>query len=296
VTAARLAAVAEAVLRPGARDVGALAAAVPGQSQRLAGMLAGLAADGGRIGLVTGVHIAWAPTPAAETDGPVGTAVLATALTALGAEPVVLTDEPCADVTAACLAALGAGLPAVVPAGADEEAVAARVAGLGLSALVAVERLGPNAEGRVLTMRAVDITASTAPLHAAFALPGLPTGAVGDGGNEIGMGNVPAAVVAGCVAHGERIACRVQVGALAVAGTSNWGCYGLVAALALLAPPAGQALGALLDPAVDGAVLSAATAAGGIDGVTGLPGDSVDGVPRAAYADLLLSLRDLARA
>jgi D-glutamate cyclase len=283
-----------ALLRPGARDVTGLAAAVPGQFARLAAELAAAGRAGGRVGLVTGVHVAWAPTPAAETDGPVGTAVLAAALAAIGAEPLVLTDEPCAPVAGACLEVLGAGRLEVLPVSADEEQVTARVAALGLSHLVAVERLGPGAGGRVLTMRGFDVTGCTAPLHAAFALPGLVTGAVGDGGNEIGMGNVPAGVVAASVAHGERIACRVAVDALVVAGTSNWGCSGLVAALARLAPGHSDRLAALLDPRVDRRVLGAATAAGAIDGVTGRPGATVDGVPVAGYADLLAGLRALA--
>ncbi|SFK35511.1 glutamate cyclase domain-containing protein [Geodermatophilus ruber] len=294
--ARRLAVIEGAVLRPGARDVTALGAAVRGQLARLAGALAAAGAAGARVGLVTGVHIAWAPTPAAETDGPVGTAVLARALALLGAEPVVLTDEPCAVVTGACLGVLGAGRLRVVPADAGEAAVAGAVAALEPAVLVAVERLGPNAAGRVMTMRAVDITPSTAPLHAAFAVPGPVTGAVGDGGNEIGMGNVPAEVVAAAVAHGARIACRVPVDALTVAGTSNWGCSALVAALAVLVPRHAAALAALLDPAVDAALLEVAGAAGGIDGVTGLPGASVDGVPVTAYADLLAQLRELAQA
>ncbi len=291
-----LADVERALLRPGARDVTGLAAAVPGQFARLAEELAAAGRAGSRVGLVTGVHIAWAPVPAAETDGPVGTAVLAAALAVLGAEPVVLTDEPCAQVTAACVAVLGAGRPEVLPVSADEGRVRARVTALGLSHLVAVERLGPAADGRVLTMRGVDVTGSTAPLHAAFALPGLVTGAVGDGGNEIGMGNVPADVVAACIAHGDRIACRVPVDALVVAGTSNWGCAGLVAGLAQLAPRDRDALAALLAPEVDARVLAAATAAGAIDGVTGRPGATVDGVPVAGYADLLTDLSALARA
>ncbi|WP_157936953.1 glutamate cyclase domain-containing protein [Geodermatophilus chilensis] len=290
----QLAGIERALLRPGARDVTGLAAAVPGQFARLAAELAAAGRAGGRVGLVTGVHIAWAPTPAAETDGPVGAAVLAAALTALGADPVVLTDEPCAQVTGACLEVLGAGRPEVLPVCTDEAQVRDRVAALGLSHLVAVERLGPGPHGRVLTMRGFDVTGSTAPLHAAFALPGLVTGAVGDGGNEIGMGNVPADVVAACIAHGDRIACRVPVDALVVAGTSNWGCSGLVAGLARLAPAHRDALVALLDPQVDAQLLGAATAAGAIDGVTGRPGATVDGVPVAGYADLLADLRVLA--
>jgi hypothetical protein len=291
-----LGAIERALLRPGARDVTGLAAAVPGQFAQLAGELAAAGRASSRVGLVTGVHIAWAPTPAAESDGPVGVAVLAAALAAVGAEPVVLTDEPCAHVTAACLQVLGAGRLEVLPLSADAAQVRERVAALGLSHLVAVERLGPSVDGRVLTMRGVDVTGSTAPLHAAFTMPGLVTGAVGDGGNEIGMGNVPADVVAACIAHGDRIACRVPVDALVVAGTSNWGCAGLVAGLAQLVPGSRDALAALLDPEVDALLLHAATTAGAIDGVTGRPGLSVDGVPQAGYADLLTGLRALARA
>ena len=135
---AALADIERALLRPGARDVTGLAAAVPGQFARLAAELAAAGRAGGRVGLVTGVHIAWAPTPAAETDGPVGTALLAAALTAIGAEPVVLTDEPCAQVTGACREVLGADRPEVLAVSADVRQGRARVACLAISYLVAV--------------------------------------------------------------------------------------------------------------------------------------------------------------
>jgi D-glutamate cyclase len=199
----------------------------------------------------------------------------------------VITDEPCADVTRACQVEMGLADPVVLPVTATEAQVAAAVGALGLAHLVAVERLGPNRDGRVMTMRAVDITASTAPLHAAFSIPGLGTGAVGDGGNEIGMANVPVEVVAGTVDHGADIACRTAVDDLVVAGTSNWGCYGLVAGLAVAVPGSRSRLKELLAPAVDTAVLAAATAAGGIDGVRGVPSASVDGVDADSYGDLL---------
>ena len=266
---------------------------MPGQLVRLAAVLARTATPGRRIGLVTGVHIAWAPRPAAETDGPVGTAVLARALALLGAEPVVLTDACCGPVVGACLAAAGSGPAVVLPGTATGDDVLATVTAVDPAALVAVERLGPNRHGRVLTMRAVDITASTAPLHAAFALPELPTGAVGDGGNEIGMGSVPLDVVAAAVAHGTEIACRTRVDDLVVAGTSNCGCYGLVAALAHAVPDGADVLRELLDPRLDVALLTAAAEAGGIDGVTGEAGLSVDGVPAADYADLFPALAAL---
>ena len=57
---------------------------------------------------------------------------------------------------------------------------------------------------------------------------------VGDGGNEIGMGNVRARV-ARVSAKARRFASVVTVDHLVVAGTSNWGAYGIVAELSRLA-------------------------------------------------------------
>jgi D-glutamate cyclase len=291
-----LADVERALLRPGARDVTGLAAAVPGQLARLAAELAAAGRAGSRVGLVTGVHIAWAPTPAAETDGPVGTAVLAAALATLGAEPVVLTDEPCAQVTAACLDALGAGHLEVLPASADEARVRARVTALGLSHLVAVERLGPNADGRVLTMRGFDVTESTAPLHAAFDLPGLVTGAVGDGGNEIGMGKLPPGLIARTVPNGEKIACVTSCDRLVVAGVSNWGAYGLMAALAVARPDWAARIATFLTAERDLAVTRATVdKAGAVDGVTALREATVDGFGPDIHGPLIDELGRIAR-
>jgi hypothetical protein len=293
--AAQLGRIAAAVLRPGARDVSGFAAAVPGQFGRLVRDLDRRARHGERIGFVTGAYMAWAQPPAAETDGPVGVAVLARALADLGADPVVLTDEPCEDVTRAALDAVGlTSRLSVVPVTATGAQVAERVGVLRPTRLIAVERLGPAVDGRVRTMRGVDITGMTAPLHAAFAVPGVRTAAIGDGGNEIGMGNVPVDLIAAAVDLADVIACRVRVDDLVPAGASNWGCYGVLAGLAAVAEDGPGRLLRLLDPAVDEAVLAACASAGGIDGVRGCAAPSVDGVPTAAYRELLLTLAELA--
>ena len=46
------------------------------------------------------------------------------------------------------------------------------------------------------------------------------------------MGKLPAGLIAGTVPNGERIACITSCDHLVVAGVSNWGAYGLMAALA----------------------------------------------------------------
>jgi hypothetical protein len=57
----------------------------------------------------------------------------------------------------------------------------------------------------------------------------LTTIAIGDGGNEIGMGKVPWEVIAKNVPGGDLVACRVPVDYNIVCGVSNWGGYALAA-------------------------------------------------------------------
>ena len=49
-----------------------------------------------RVGLITGFYVPQGSPPAAETDGPLGTALLAKGLLAVGIPCRVATDEPCA--------------------------------------------------------------------------------------------------------------------------------------------------------------------------------------------------------
>src|SRR3954451_24432624 len=64
-----------------------------------------------RVGLITGFYVPQGSPPAAETDGPVGAALLARGLEAVGIGCRLATDEPC---RSACAAALtGAGVSSV---------------------------------------------------------------------------------------------------------------------------------------------------------------------------------------
>jgi hypothetical protein len=76
-------------------------------------------------------------------------------------------------------------------------------------------------------MRGISIAEHTAPLDCLFELAQVPTVAIGDGGNEIGMGNLAAEIR-------EKLAiepCRVTVDYLIIATVSNWGALGLCACL-----------------------------------------------------------------
>ena len=198
------------------------------------------------VGLITGFYVPRGDTPAAETDGPVGTALLAAALASCGVPARIAVDAPCESAVRAAVAAAGAGVVIDVVGVGDRPAIQ-RLAecwhGAGVTHAVAIERCGPSPDGRPRNMRGVDVSSWTAPLDELFvAHPWILIG-VGDGGNEIGMGKLPAGLIASTVPNGERIACITSCDHLVVAGVSNWGAYGLIAALAILRPDWASAVG-----------------------------------------------------
>jgi Domain of unknown function (DUF4392) len=243
-----------------------------------------------RVALVTG----FVPRPewAAETDGPSGTVVLGRALRQLGAEVVYLADPPVLPLLEGCLKALGeppdvATVPAE-PAAAVAEARRA-LADFGPSHLVAVERPGRAADGGYYNARGRSVAGINAPLDAVFRgrRNGAVTVGVGDGGNEIGMGRIRARVVRD-VPQGSTIASVVRTDHLVVAGTSNWGAWGLAAHLSLLARR-----DLLHAPDEEARLTRAMVAAGGVDGLTGAAEPTVDSLPLALHQAFLATLREL---
>ena len=79
----------------------------------------------------------------------------------------------------------------------------------GIDWVIAIERCGPGADGRLRNMRGTDIRAHVAPLERLFSAGPWRTIAIGDGGNEIGMGVVPRPLLAEHVPLGEVIGCVV---------------------------------------------------------------------------------------
>jgi D-glutamate cyclase-like protein len=240
-----------------------------------------LARDPGavRASVLTGFYIPRADPPAAETDGPLGATVLALVIAALGGQATVLTDAPCAPVVEATVAA-GRSMAGPL-AGSVDVKVWPHVPADGTHT-ISVERVGRTADGSYRNMRGQDISASTAPLDGYFEASSGVRIAVGDGGNEIGMGRIHADVVESVVEHGAQIRSTVSCDHLVVAGTSNWGAYGLAALLSsLVGPTAGTAQ--ILSEEFSIAVLDAGVAAGAVDGVTALPTSTVDGLSWSDY-------------
>jgi hypothetical protein len=251
-----------------------------------------------RVFLVSGVYDPY-QLPFGETDGPPGVASLARALVlGVGAKPVVLCEDQVTEGFAgACEAA---GLMAVR----DPELFARKIhtvlivpfpiAPLDASrreaerlldqhrpvAVASIERIGGNAKGRhhyaigtpILSEGNLEAVAQAAIDR------GLATVAVGDGGNEIGMGNilaqaraiVPYGAVCQCDC-GDGIACVTKSDVLVVANTSNLGAYGIAASIAII-------LGKpelMHDTAMETRMLDAIAAAKCTDG--GLISPTVDG-------------------
>src|SRR5262249_12257744 len=147
-----------------------------------------------RVGLITGFYVPLGSPPAAETDGPIGAALLANGLTEIGIPCRLSTDELCRSACTAALAGAGAtGVPV------DASEVAATIAAwrrAGITHAISIERCGRSVDGAPRNMRGLDISSYTAPLDELFTAGPWETIAIGDGGNEIGMGSLPRELIA----------------------------------------------------------------------------------------------------
>ncbi|MFZ0217448.1 MAG: glutamate cyclase domain-containing protein, partial [Candidatus Dormiibacterota bacterium] len=160
-----------------------------------------------------------------------------------------------------------------------------------------VERPGANDRGRYHYSGgapAPETIAALDPLYDAVRGRGALTIAIGDRGNELGMGAIadavraetPAGANCGCGCGGGT-ACPRAADWTVVASTSDWGAYAIAAALAHLQhDPA-----VLIDGAAYRRVLHRAVEAGAIDGPTKYATPWIDGVDEDTNAHLLELLR-----
>jgi D-glutamate cyclase len=229
-------------------------------AHRAAAGLLRAAGPGDTVLIVTGAG-AGPLIPKGENDGPVGAAVLARALQfGVGAVPVLVCEAHHVDpVVAACEAAgvelraldtataakAGGAVVAAPTAQADVPPWAAALHDrLAPSAIVAIERLGPNRKGIVhgaTGLAGWDPLVDLAPLFAMAAERGVFSVGIGDAGNEIGFGRIVDAVReiqphgATCQCPcGDGMATTVPTDVLVVAAVSNWGAYGIEACMSML--------------------------------------------------------------
>ena len=250
-----------------------------------------------------------------EMDGPPGAVALARSLgRGLRAVPVFVTEE--AQVGPLTEAALGAGLTATTLEGAGEQALgasynsavvvegfpnqdeAARAAAphmldrLQPKALVVIEKAGRNEVGIYHGTAGGDTSAGKAridDLVEEAGRRGIVTIGIGDGGNEIGMGAIHSTIVEE-IPYGRACRCPCGRGIAPVTGTdvliaatvSNWGAYGIMAALAILLDQSGLAHGA----EQEARILEACARAGYLD-TAGYADPTADGLPQRTHLALV---------
>ncbi|MCP1100973.1 hypothetical protein M2454_000191 [Aequitasia blattaphilus] len=173
----------------------------------------------GTIFLTTGFYVAGY----AETDGPLGTMVMAEALEKLGFHPVIVTDEYCKGFFE-CRSIKT--LYVDIEAGEKEYwELLEKYQPVGV---ISIERCGSNIHQDYTNMRGISIKEATAKIDILVELANIlkiPTFGIGDGGNEIGMGNLQDAIAREL----SICPCKVKVEHLVLATVSNWGAYAVVA-------------------------------------------------------------------
>ena len=236
--------------------------------------------------IVTGFYVIMAGKP--ETDGPPGAIAIGRSLQELGRRVTYVTDEYAAPVLLQWAA--GADVIEFPIAGVEESRghAAQLLEQLKPSLLISIERCGRNRNDAYLNMRARDITPQTARVDYLFD-GGIPSVGIGDGGNEIGMGNL-IDVIPSVESLPDDPAIS-QVDRLVIASVSNWGGYGLAAALSQLSGTN------LLPNAIEEArMVQGMVDAGAVDGTTGDAVPTVDNFSMDENGAILARLHDLVNA
>ena len=245
----------------------------------------------GPVIITTGFYILMSDAP--ETDGPPGAFAIANAIRSLGHPVIHLTDVPMAGMMASWLGRFGdpsrvVDFPVFSEQAANDDFVAGMQKEFGPALVISIERCSPDAEGIYRNMRGRDISPQTARADRLFGL-GLPSIGIGDGGNEIGMGNL-----ADVVAQADQLPDHPAVvgcDRLVISSTSNWGGYGLVAALSL---ETGRNM--LPDVDTDADCIRFLVDAGAVSGVSGEHDYLVDEFTLEENAAVLSELHDLVNA
>jgi hypothetical protein len=161
-----------------------------------------------------------------ETDGPIGAIALYMALQKLGVKPVLVCEQPLYSVLSKRYSTRLLDLTSQTSL---PEQIAELQKTLEPSIIVSIERPGLTSDNTYQNMIGENITAQCWPFDLVVQGTSCPVLAIGDGGNELGMGKVQTAL--------EKMQITPSLSScdeLLIADVSNWGCYGLIAMLSLV--------------------------------------------------------------
>ncbi len=212
-----------------------------------------------------------------ETDGPVGAIALYEVFEKIGAIPTIVCGCPISTALSD-----GYRIHEIRVGDHDQREHEAQQAleQFQPQAIISIERPGQAADGGYYNMRGESISERTACFDTFMKQCECPTIAIGDGGNEIGMGKV---------AHALRdlniVPSTTSCDELIVTDVSNWGAYGIISFLSIWNQR--DFLGEI-DPL---AILGYISKLGSVDGVTRINQLTEDGLDASEGQSVLLELR-----
>jgi hypothetical protein len=236
----------------------------------------------GPVLICTGFYILAAEAP--ETDGPPGAYFLGKTLESLGHDVTIVTDIHTSFLFKNLT--LSENLVEFPIVEAPESKIFAQVLlnRIKPSLVISIERCSATKDGAYLNMRGADISDYNAKLDYLFEHQA--TLGIGDGGNEIGMGNLSEHIPS--ISTLPKDPSVTKVDKLIIASVSNWGSYGLITALSLLSGnnllPSKQEEEAIIRQLVD---------LGAVDGISNEKIYAVDGFSLEENGEVLGRLNTL---
>ena len=226
----------------------------------------------GRVYILTGFPVA----KTFETDGPAGAMALYRLCQRLQKDPVILSEP---DVTAAlsrqCRChALSPGTHKQA-----QQAAAALYKTDPPALVISIECPGAAADGHYYNMAGEDISKRCIRAEPYLEQANCSTIAIGDGGNEVGMGNVAQSLMGLDIRPAECVCSE-----LIVADVSNWAAYALCALTDWLDD---RTMSAIVDIQSD---LEHLVRNGAVDGVTGASTATEDGFPEHAAEKVMQAI------
>ncbi|MBI9010857.1 MAG: DUF1445 domain-containing protein [Clostridiales bacterium] len=156
--------------------------------------------------------------------------------------------------------------------------------------VLAIERPGKHFDGKYHNMKGVDLSdcvCDTDTMISRLIEDDVPLYALGDGGNEVGMGK-RAEYIKKHVVNGGKIVADIVADELLVAGVSNWGSYCITAMLSVL-----EHRNLLQSVEEEIEALKLIVSVGAVDGVTGKNEMTVDGYSLDENVQIIIDLQNI---
>lgn len=233
--------------------------------------------EGSQVHLITGFPVSCGKY--GETDGPLGTIVLSELLRDLNFEPIIISDEYLIKPMEAIIKQFNLGI---------KIQSADRWNHTKTSLFITIERPGHAYDNNYYSMKGKKLD-NIYPFDSIIekSFDTTPIIAIGDGGNEIGMGNIYETIKK-YVPLGKKIGSVVKSHVLIVSQVSNWGAYTLD-----LVIRDHMNIEQKHTPMREKAYLETLNEFGVVDGITCKANATVDGLPLKIHMDYIKELNKL---